>query len=122
MSNTAAMGPDNVPIGVLKASIKVIALPLAKIFNKVIADSTWPTSWSMATVIPLLKPGKTKDAFASYRPVALLAAISKVIERVLYEQLADYAEERGLIPAQQHGFRRNRHCTSITFYNCPSVK
>ena len=108
MRNTPAVGPDNVPVGVLKAAIPVIALPLAKICNRIIDDGIWPTTWSIATVVPLLKSGKAKEVFSSYRPVALLAAVSKVIERVLYNQLADFAEEKGLLPRQQHGFRRNR--------------
>lgn len=40
--------------------------------------------------------------------MALLVAVSKVAERVLFEQLSDFAEKIRKIPSQQHGFRLHR--------------
>ena len=42
----------------------------------------------------------------------MLNALSKVLESVILEQLTDYAEEVGLLPACQHGFRRKRSCST----------
>lgn len=57
-------------------------------------------------MIPTLKQGKTSSSEASYRPISLLPAISKVVEKVLSHQLVEFAEERGLLPTQQRGFRQ----------------
>jgi len=52
--------------------------------------------------------GKDPKDPASYRPVAVLPALSKVLERVVYWQLEAHLEENNLLPPTQHGFRRGR--------------
>ena len=58
---------------------------------------------------PIFKGGgKDKTEPSSYRPVAVLPAISKVLERIVCNQLVSYLEEHNLLPEQQHGFRKGR--------------
>ena len=40
--------------------------------------------------------------------MAVLPALSKVLEKVVYWQLSDYLEENELLPQNQHGFRHHR--------------
>ena len=42
-----------------------------------------------------------------YRPILVLPAPSKVIERLVYTQLVYYLECNSLLDNRQHGFRRN---------------
>ena len=103
-----AMGCDGIPITVYKAAISVLALPLVHLVNRIIATGIWPEDWKKATVVPILKKNKPRSMPSSYRPVALLCAVSKLVERVLYNQMIGHIEERGLLPNEQHGFRSNR--------------
>ncbi len=64
----------------------VIAAPLTKIINKLISSGVFPESWKEAVVVPILKKGDPKDP-KNYRPVSCLAAASKVLEKVVCEQL-----------------------------------
>ena len=57
---------------------------------------------------PVLKPGKESGKLASYRPVALLSCLSKVLERFVHNQLVQYCLTHGYIPEQQFGFLRGR--------------
>ena len=59
----------------------------------------------------MIKGGK-KDRLdpASYRPVSVLPALSKVLEAVHVKQFTAYLDEHGLLPPGQHGYRR-RHST-----------
>ena len=43
-----------------------------------------------------------------YRPVFNLCSVSKIVERVLYDQMVQYLDDSGVIPHEQHGFRRKR--------------
>ena len=67
-----------------------------------------PGSWRRATIIPILKKGKSPLLIKSYRPVSLLSCISKVAESMLEARMRTWAEREDLIPASQAGFRRHR--------------
>ena len=59
-------------------------------------------------MVPVFKGGRKDRADpASYRPISILPALSKVIEAVVIEQFLDYLEENNLLPPGQHGFRRS---------------
>jgi hypothetical protein len=60
-------------------------------------------------VKPLFKgEGCDRHAPKSYRPVALLSAISRIMEAILAKQLDQYQEINGLIHKGVHGFRKSR--------------
>ena len=44
----------------------------------------FPSAWKLAKIIPLLKKGDPLNP-QNYRPVALLAIMSKVLERVIFK-------------------------------------
>ncbi len=54
--------------------------------------------------------GKSKTAANSFRPVAILTAMSKVLEKCAFETMTDYLER--ILPAGQYGFRRGRSTTA----------
>ena len=68
----------------------------------------WPEPWKHATVTPVLKPGKAPLEVSSYRPASILCALSKVVEKVLQDQLSVVAESK-ILPQEQHGFRPGRN-------------
>ena len=59
------------------------------------------------TVATPLKKGEQKD-IRNYRPVSCLAAASKVLEKVVCNQITKFMETNKLIPDSQHGFRSKR--------------
>ena len=59
----------------------------------------------IAKVIPLFKSG-SKTSIENYRPISILPALSKVFERIVYDQLSNYLEHNNLITTSQFGFRK----------------
>ena len=59
----------------------------------------------IAKVIPLHKSGNKKLP-ENYRPISVLPALSKILERVAYEQIADYLENNKMLTSCQFGFRK----------------
>ena len=47
-----------------------------------------------------------------YRPVALTSCVSRIIERLLNEQLARHIESKGLLLEECHGFVGSRGCAT----------
>jgi hypothetical protein len=67
------------------------------------------------TVSACFKPlhkGDAKDLLNNYRPISVLSAVSKIFERIVYDQLQAYLNENGLIYDKQSGFRPVHSTTS----------
>ena len=105
-------GIDKIPAQIIRIAAPVIAESLTKIINAAIFSETVPFDWKVARVIPLHKSG-SRNLFNNYRRVSILSAISKVFEKLLYEQLYDYFVSNNLLSDRQFGFRQF-HSTAST--------
>jgi hypothetical protein len=57
----------------------------------------------------LYKEGKADySLLKSYRPIALENTLSKILERVIANHIADTAKKHALLPQSQMGARKNR--------------
>ena len=83
---------------------------LAFLFNSTLTLGHFPRSWKQAKVIAILKPRKPPPNPESYRPISLLSALSKLLERVITQRLDAHTRRIHLIPKEQFGFRK-RHST-----------
>ena len=106
-----ATGLDDIDTFVLKLVKEMITPAVTHLINLSIQNSTFPNKWKHAKVIPLFKPGSDdKLAPKSYRPVALLPVLSKVLERVVFAQIVQYMNDHDLFHPNHHGFR-SKHST-----------
>ena len=60
-----------------------------------------PDDWKTAKVIPIFKSGTRTDP-GNYRPISVLPALSKILERAVHSQLIDYLEKFNLITNCQY--------------------
>jgi hypothetical protein len=112
LKNSSATGVDYVDTRTLKLVAGMITPALTHIINLSITTSIFPTIWKWAKVIPLLKSVQLDPILTkSYRPVALLPILSKVMEKVVFSQLVEYLEQNNLIHPNLHGSRAG-HNTS----------
>jgi hypothetical protein len=58
-------------------------------------------------VVPILKKGDAKE-MKNYRPVSCLKAASKVLKKVVCEELTRFVEVYQVLPNNHHGFRANQ--------------
>ena len=97
-------GVDGISNNLLKFVKCGIAKPLTIIINPLSVD-IFPDLLKISKVIPLYKKDDPVN-FSNYRPISLLPSISKIFEKVICKQLADYLEENNLMYKYQYGFRR----------------
>ena len=109
-------GLDGVPITVIKLAFENLALPLVHTTNLILSSGVWPALWKEAQVVPGLKANKPSDELSSYRPISGLCSVSKLVEKVIYNQMLVFINERGIIPKHQHGFRAG-HSTDTALAN-----
>ena len=113
-SNKAA-GMDNISGKFLKEGAKFLALPLSQICNLSIKLSVFPNECKLAKLKPLYKKG-SRTVPKNYRPVSLLPIISKVIEKVIHEQVQHYLDREKIIFKYQSGFRKNHSTDTCLSY------
>ena len=66
--------------------------------------------WRVATIIPLLKAGKSPSEVASFRPISLTSCVVKLLERIIADRLYYIAETNNMFSRFQAGFRKGRSC------------
>ena len=80
-----ASGSDKVPNIILKKAYCYISKPLCYIFNKIVQNSTFPSSWKLADISPI--PKCKPPQIDKLRPISLLPTVSKVFERLLLDKI-----------------------------------
>ena len=88
----------------MKVIKPVIIKPLTLLINQVLNTLTFPDKLKIAKVIPIFKKGD-QSLFENYRPISLLPAISKLLEKILALQLSSYFEKNNFLLDNQYGFR-----------------
>ena len=100
-------GNDGISQENLVLGTDTLVIPMTRIINSSISTGIVPEKWKEAIVTPILKKGDSKKK-ENYRPVSCLIVASKVMERIVCDQVTRFFEVHGLLPDNQHGFRAGR--------------
>ena len=103
ISASKVTGLDELPARLIKDGSSVIVKPLTDIVNLFITTGNIPDDLKPARVIPLYT-NKDKTNVENYRPISVLSIISKVFEKVVFNQLKCFLMEHKLYIFQS-GFR-----------------
>ena len=104
-------GHDSISSKLLKDIGHIIAPTLSVIINQSLYTGIFPKQLKIAKVIPLFNKGE-ETSIENYRPISLLSSISKVFERVVFNQLYQYLDVNNLLFDSQYGFRK-QHSTEL---------
>ena len=107
LKRNKSTGADDLPSSLLKDCSSEISNPLSYIINLSLKQAVIPDDWNLALITPLYKSGSTTDT-NNYRPISVLPALSKILEKCVHKQLMDYLEENNLLFDRQFGYRRKR--------------
>ena len=112
MKNSPASGPDSINANTMKDIYPIIREELLTLVNSSLRNDKYPEIHKIAKIIPIAKQGKDKKEKESYRPVASLNLIGKIIERAAFDQIANHMEKNNLIGRNQHGGRKGHSTTT----------
>lgn len=105
-------GDDDVPMHVMKQVAPSISPILVHLFNSSFRFGIFPDDFKLAKVVPIIKSGDRKLA-SNYRPISVLSAFSKILEKLTYNRLTEFLDTLNIITDSQYGFRR-KHSTETT--------
>jgi hypothetical protein len=100
-------GMDGLSVKMLKYCSDELVQPLTHIVNASLNDGIFPHEAKVAIVKPLFKKGDPQ-LMENYRPISLLPAVSKVLEKIVCEIILNFLENNDLFFRNQFGFRKNK--------------
>ena len=97
-------GHDELPPIVLDRCASVLAPSIVTLFNTSLSCSSVPLAFKKANVSPLFKGGSPTIA-TNYRPVSLLPVLSRLLEKVVHQQMTQYLSLHSILPDSQFAYR-----------------
>jgi len=94
----------------LKDVLPLLAEPISHVFNLSIQTGYIPNEFKTARVIPIYK-SDSEFSFNNYRPISLLPALSKLLEKIVAKQMCGFIEKNKILYDLQFGFRKNHNTT-----------
>ena len=106
LNPSKSVGPNSIPIKLLKILGSSIAPLLAVLVNQSFQSGIFPDKLKIAKVITLFKKGNP-ELPSNYRPISLLPIFSKVFEKLMYRRLYKFLELNNILYSLQFGFQEN---------------
>lgn len=107
LRDDCAVGWDKISARIIKASRATLVPPIAYICNLAVDSGVFPDAFKKAIVHPIHKAGD-RGSVDNYRPISVLPALSKILERILNNTLVNYMNKNSIISDKQFGFRSGR--------------
>ena len=100
-----APGPDGISGLVLKTCADELAPILCRLFNRSFKECHVPTLWKRANIVPIPKKKNAKE-LNDFRPIALTATTSKIMEKMVQKHLAKTLKDQ--LDPMQFAYQPNR--------------
>lgn len=87
---------------------------LCECINLSFCKGVFPERLKQAVVVPLFKGGN-HDQAESYRPIALLPMLSKIIERLVKKRMNEFLLKHSILNSRQFGFQADKSTNDAVF-------
>lgn len=99
-----AVGVDGISRNMIVPILDIILPVISHLLNYSVTYGVFPSIWKDAQIIPLPKKLNPRS-FSEYRPISILPFLSKVLERLVHNQLSRFLNRNDLLNPHQSGFR-----------------
>ena len=106
---SSSVGSDLIPIAFIKMCCPHVLHIITHIVNTCLLEGVFPRAWKQAWVVPLAKVAHP-TSFGDLRPISILPAVSKVVEKVVASQIRVFLSDNSILPEKQSGFRTGYSC------------
>ena len=115
LKNGKACGPDKIPTTLVNDATNFISYTLTLIYNSSIKHGIFPGPGKIARVAAIFKSGKRCDS-NNYRPISVLSIFSRVLEKIVHDQLHEFLKANGILTNNQYAFRK-LYSTTMSMIN-----
>ena len=103
LSTKDSYGHDGISTQLLKYILDEICKPLTLVVNQCLQTGIFPDNMKLAKLIPIYKKVDSSN-MSNYRPISILPLISKIIERIVLNQINTCFHKHKLLNTNQYGF------------------
>ena len=107
LPSSSSHDPDGLCYEYLKRGGFFLASKLSDLFRFSLANACIPDTWRNVNVIPVHKSGP-RDSCCNYRPIAITNCVSRLMEKIICQQVLKYLRCHDLLMPSQHGFLPGR--------------
>ena len=109
----------DIPNKLIKLASHELSKPFSYIYNQSIAQGIGPNILKVSRVTPIFKSGDATDP-ANYRPIAVLSPFSKILEKIVNDQLISFIDKYNILFKYQFGFRKD-HSTELAILEITDI-
>ncbi|TFY54280.1 hypothetical protein EVJ58_g8956 [Rhodofomes roseus] len=118
-----APGPDGIPNDVYRHCADLLVPVLGPLYRATFELRYFPAVWKEAKTVVLRKPGRDDYQLpGSYRPIALMNCMGKILSACVIESLKYELEARGILPNTHFGGRPGRSATDALMQLVTTVR
>ena len=104
---------DPIPTPLLISNLDILLPIITNFINDSLVSGIFPDIFKTAVVRPLLKKSNLdRNNLKNYRPVSNLSFLSKIIEKLVLQQIFGYLNSNQLLPQNQSAYRPNHSTES----------
>lgn len=111
----SSAGSDGLSYRMLEYCYPHIIPYVSHIINFCIEKSVFPSEWRKALVTPIPKVKVPKHK-GDLRPISVLCVLSKLLEKILKDQINEFINKFSLIPVVQSAFRPRHSCETALLH------
>ena len=104
-----AHGHDGILVRIIKMCDESLVQPLSLVFRGCIDACVYPDIWKKSNIFPVHK-NVDNQIVNNYRPLSLLPICSKVLEKIIFDSIMRFLNERKLLSDAQSGLRPFESC------------
>lgn len=101
--------------GMVKDIIDLVGENLLSIVSVSLKSGIFPDPWKESWIIPIAKV-RNSIKCEEFRPINMISIQSKILEKIVKDQLIEYLENNNIISEYQSGFRKGHSCESLVNY------
>ena len=110
-----AMGPTKISREILEHTPIKTGIHITRLYNATLATGYFPQALKTAHLFLIPKPNKNLTDPSSYRPIALLDILAKLLEKIISYRLRNHLENTQQLKPNQFGFRPNKSTEHIIY-------
>jgi hypothetical protein len=108
LKSKISSGQDRISNRLMKHIKVELSIPISNLINQSIKTGVFPNQLKIAKIIPIFK-SKNEHVLSNYRPISILPSISKIFEKIMYNQVYNHFNENNLFYPNQYGFRKGHN-------------
>ena len=108
---------DPCPTQIVKDCADILAVPITKVVNLSLAEGKFPDSFKLAHVTPLIKKTSLdRNELNNFRPVSGLNFVSKLVEKVVANQIKSHMQNSGMTNTYQSAYKAGHSTETALLY------